>query len=141
MIRGVFIKDQRRESAQTPDAIVQNFGTGRAEPVIATIPVDAAKIGEPLAVIAEIDLVVGLMERSEGCIHFHFAIALKARARNHVEHPVRTVAILGRITTALHFQVIDVLWIDLRPNVARDVRIRNRNSVDRPSDLMPAANV
>ena len=45
------------------------------------------------------------------------------------------------IAAALRFQIIDVLRIDLRSDVAGDVGVGDRNPVDRPGDLVPSAHV
>ncbi len=58
-----------------------------------------------------------------------------------VENAVGPVAELRAITATVGFQVIDVFRIKLRSNIAGDVGIGNRNAVDQPTDLVPAANV
>src|SRR5690349_14562674 len=70
-----------------------------------------------------------------------FGVPGPCRARVGVEDGVRAVAVFGRGAAALHFEDVDVLRIELRPDVAGDVRVRHRHAVDEPSDLVPAAHV
>ena len=90
---------------------------------------------------AEVHLIVGLVKRAEGGEQLAFVVALEAGSRNDVEHAIGAVAVSGGIAAALRFQVVDVLGIDLRPDVARDVGVRDGNAVDRPGHLVPAAHV
>ncbi len=60
---------------------------------------------------------------------------------DNVENAVGAVAKLRAIAAAVDFQVINVLGIELRPNIAGDIGVGNGNAVDQPTDLMPAANV
>ena len=66
---------------------------------------------------------------------------LKSATRHDVEHRVSAVAVLGGVTAALNFQIIDVLGIELRSNGIGDVGIGNGNAINQPSHLMAAANV
>jgi len=141
LIRRVPIKNQRAEAAQTPNAVVQHVRARRLQAVIAAIPVHAAKVSESRGMIAEIELIVGLMKCAKRGVELHLAVSFEPGSRDNVKHAVRAVSILRGIPAALHFQVIDVLGIDLWPHVAGNVRIRYRNSVNGPGNLMSASNV
>src|SRR5260370_39645328 len=65
-------------------------------------------------------------------------VPLESAARDEVENPVGALAILGRVTAALDFEVVDIARIELRTDVGSDVRIRNGHAVDQPVDLMSA---
>ena len=119
----------------------KNVGTGRFKPVVAAIAVYAAVIGELLGVASEIHLIVGLVERAEGGDQLAFLIALEASSRDGIEDAIGAVAIGGGIAAALRLQVIDILGIDLRADVAGDVGVGNRNAVDSPGNLVSAAHV
>src|SRR5258707_15667815 len=111
---------------------VQRVGGGGPHPIIASIRVDASEIREALCVIAGVHLIVSLMERTISRVYLHFSIALKTRTGNNIEHAVSTVAVLGRVSAALHLEIIDVLRIDLGSGVTRDVGVGNWNPVDGP---------
>ena len=68
-------------------------------------------------------------------------VALEAGPRHDIEDSVGAVAISGGIAAALHFEVIDILGIDLWPNVAGDIGIGDRHAIDGPRHLVPAAHV
>ena len=72
---------------------------------------------------------------------FALAGALKAGARNHVEYAVRPVTGFRGEAAALHFKIINVLGIKLRPYVGSNVCIRNRDSVNGPRHLVSAAHM
>ena len=109
--------------------------------MIAPISVQAAVISESLGVPAAIDLVVRLIEASKAHDEIAFLVALEAGSRHDVEDSVGAVAVVGIITAPLHFDVVDVLRIDLRPDVAGDIGIGNGDAVNQPADLVAAANV
>ncbi len=90
---------------------------------------------------AEIELIVGLVEVSRAQNDFRLVVALKSGPRNDIEYPICTVALVRGITAALHFEVVDVLGIKLRPQIAGDVCIRNLYAIDQPAYLVSAADV
>src|SRR5258708_33925534 len=81
------------------------------------------------------------MERSKCCEKLAFPVSLEAGPGYRVEDAVGTVAIRGRISAALCFEVIDILWVNLRTDVAGDIGIGDRDAVDGPCYLVPAAHV
>ena len=82
--------------------------------------------------IPEADLVICVVVAAVTGNKFCLAVAFEAGARYDVEHTVSAVAIFRRISAALHFQVVDVFRIELRSDIRRDVRIRNRDPVEKP---------
>src|ERR1700737_4396891 len=68
-------------------------------------------------------------------------VALESAARYDVKNPVGALAVLRGEAAALDFEVVDVPRIELRADIAGDIRIRNRHAVDEPIDLMSTANV
>src|SRR5712691_842554 len=90
---------------------------------------------------AEVELVIGLVEISEAGHNFGFIIPFESGARGDVENTVGAVAEIRRIAATLSFQRVNIFWIDLRAEVAGDVGVGDRNTVDEPTDLVAAANV
>ena len=74
---------------------MQNIGTRSLETVVAAVAVHAGVVGELLRVAAEVQLVIGLVERTEGREQFGFVVTLEARARNHIEHAIGAVTVVG----------------------------------------------
>ena len=120
---------------------MQHVGTRRLQSIVAAIAIHARKVGELLSVAAKIHLIVGLVERAESGEEFALVVALEAGARDHIEEAIGAVAIGSRVAAALRFQIVDVFGIDLRPDVAGDVRVGDGNTIDRPGDLVSAAHV
>ena len=76
-------------------------------------------------------------------VEHHLAVAVEFEPvpRQHVEHSIRAVAQVGVVAAALSLHGIDVLGIDLRPDVRRDLCIGNRHAIDQPACLVAAAHV
>ena len=68
-------------------------------------------------------------------------VALETAARNDVEDAVGAVADVGRVAAALDLDVVDVLGVDLRGEIAGDVGVGNLDAVDLPVELVAAAHV
>src|SRR5664280_3451239 len=117
---------------------MQNIRPRRFQAVVAPVAIDAREISELFRVASKVQLIVGLTERTVSRHHFRLIVPLKAGSGNDVEHAVRAIAIRGGIPSALGFEVVDVLRIDLGADVARDVGVRNGNAVDRPGHLVAA---
>ncbi len=109
--------------------------------IVAPVAVEAHKIGEPLSVTGKTDLVIGLVEAAVAQPQLTFLIALKSRPRHDVEDGISAVAVGCRITSPLHFEVINIFRIHLWRHIAGDIGVRHRNTVDQPADLVPAANM
>ena len=120
---------------------MQDIRARSFQTVVTAITIDAAKVGELLGMAAEVYLIVGLVKRAERREQLALIVSLESGPGNCVEDSIRAVAIGGRKSAALGFQIIDVLRINLRPDVARDIGIRNGNAVDRPAHLVSASHV
>src|SRR4029077_2739033 len=92
-------------------------------------------------VVSHAELVIGLAEIAAAGDELALAVALEAGARHDVEHPVGAITLVGTVAAALGLQVVDVLGIDLRTEVARDVGIGYLHPVDLPAGLVAAAYV
>ena len=141
LVVGRGVVNQRAESAQAPHAVVVDQRPRGLQAVIGAIAVQAREPRQPLAMVANAQLVVGLVKRAVGRGHVDLAVALEASARNDVEHAVGAVAVFSRVAAALDLQIVNVLGVDLRPDVARDIRVGHGHAVDFPRDLVPAADV
>src|SRR5207249_8943664 len=135
------VVNQRSETAKTIGSVV-NHGSGRSlQAEIGTVSAEAGVIGETICVPAEVELVVSLIEISGRENKLGFVVTLESRTRRDVENAIRTVAVVGRVTSALRLHGVNVFWVDLRAEVAGDIGVRDGNAVDQPGDLMAAANV
>src|SRR4029077_1317403 len=114
---------------------------GRLDPKIAAVRVHTGVVREALAVAAEAELVVSLIETSGAEHQFGFTVAFKSRARHNVEYSVSAVTQLCPVTSSADFQIIDVLGIELRSDIRRDIRVRNRHATHQPARLMSAADM
>src|SRR5579872_1363456 len=141
LILWIEVVNQRTKSADAVFRIVQNHGRRRLQPEVAAVPAEAAVVGKLFGVAAATDLIVGLIEIAKAGDQVTFLVALKTGSRDHVEHAVGSIAIVRVIAAALHFHVIDVLGIELRANVAGDIRVGNRHAVHQPAHLVSAADV
>src|ERR1700674_324204 len=120
---------------------MQDIRARSFQTVVAPITIQAAIVGELGGMAAEVYLIVGLVKRAKGSEQLAFVVSLESSPGNCVEDSIRAVAIGRGITAALGFQIVDILGIDLRPNVARDIGVGNGNAVDRPGCLVPASHV
>src|SRR2546426_1492857 len=113
----------------------------RLEAQIAPVSVQAGVIRETLSVAAEVDLIVGLVEVSETGDELGLVVTFKASPGDNIENSISAVAVLGFITATLHFEIVNVLGIKLRPDVRSDVGVGHRNTIHQPSPLVAAADV
>jgi len=95
-------------------------------------------IGEAIAVAAEVELIIGLIEVAGGEDEFGIVVAFEAGAWGDVEYAVGAVAIVGGITPALRFHSVDVFWVELRDQGCWRCWCWNRNAVDEPAHLVSA---
>ena len=113
----------------------------RFQPQVRAIPVHAGVIGEAVGVPAEINLVVRLVEIPKAGNHFRVVVPFEAGPRRNVKYSIRAIAEIRGITAPLRFHRIYILGIDLRPEIAGDIRVGDRHSIDQPAYLVPAAHV
>ena len=106
------IKNQRAESADAVAEIVDDLRHGSFERRVGTVDIDASVVGKTLRVASQIDLAVGLVVAAIGCENIDVVVTFKTGARNYVENTEGSVAVIGRITAALDFEIVDVLRIE-----------------------------
>ena len=85
-----------------------------------------------------VHLVVRFVEGAENCEEFALVVALEAGPRKDVGQTVRPITRGRRGASTRVFQIVDVFRIDLRPSIAGNDRLRDRNTVDCRGDLVPA---
>src|SRR5260370_12155820 len=83
------------------------------------------------------ELIVRLMETPICSDKLSLVVSFKARARSDIENAISAIAILGGVAPALHLHIVDILRIELRAHIARNVCIRNGHAVDQPEIPCP----
>jgi hypothetical protein len=141
LVLGVEVVEESAEASVTVFSVVKDLADGSLQPQITAVAVDARIVSKLLCMPAEIELIVGLVPVPQGHYQLRFIVAFKTGARNYVENAIGSVAVISRIAAALDLEIIDVLWVNLRSQIARDVCVRDRHSVNQPAHLMAAANV
>jgi len=58
-----------------------------------------------------------------------------------VEHAINAITVFGAVTARLRLDVIDILGIELRPDIRRNVGVGHGHAVNRPGYLVAAAHV
>ncbi len=114
---------------------------GRLQTVVAAISVHTHVIGEALGVPPEIELIVGLVPIAERGDQFRLIVALEAGSGHDIEDPISAVSVFRVVAAALHFEIIDVLGVDLRAKIGGDIGVGYRDAVDQPIHLMASAHV
>ncbi len=133
------VKGQGRETAEPRPQIVQDLRARRFQSEIGAVTGNAAIVSEAVGVVAETELVFGAVKAAIAGDQFGLAIALKPGTGDDVEDAVSAVAVFRRVAAALHFQVVDVLGIELGTDVGRNIRIGHGNAVNQPRDLVSTA--
>ncbi len=141
LVIGRRVVDECAEAAVAVLGIMQDLRDWRLDAQLAAIAVHARVVREVIRMAGDTRVVVGLTEVATADDELGLMVAFEAGPRHDVEYPIGTIALIGFITAALHFEIVDVLGIELRPQVAGDVGVRNLHSVDGPGGLMPAAHV
>src|SRR5689334_20436402 len=91
--------------------------------------------------VAEVELSVSEVVVAIAGQQLAFAAALEAAAGDDIEHSVSPIAEFRGVASALDLEVVDVLRVKLRTDIAGDIRIWHRHAVNCPGDLMPTAYV
>jgi hypothetical protein len=138
LVACALIEDQGREAGERRALVVQHFEIGPLEAEIGAAGGDATVPGKAIGMAAQGQVLVGLVSAAVGGRELAEAVALEAVARDHVEDAIAAVAVLRRITAALHFEILHVLGIELCAH-ARQVAVGNRHAIDLPCHTMPAA--
>ena len=105
------------------------------------VSVGTQVIAEPIGMPTEIDLIIRLRIITRAEIDLRFIIPVKSILWRQTRNAVGPVAVIGRVAPPQNFEVINILRVDLRSDVASNGRIRNWNAVNQPTDLVSAANV
>src|SRR6267154_875336 len=135
------VENKRRKNAETVVVVVKFPWFERHQPDIGTRAADAGIPRETLGVIAETELAVSGMTAAVRCDKLCLTVALEAGFGNDVECAVCAIAVFGGLAATLNFDHVDVLWIELRADVRGNVGVGNGDSIDKPGNLMAAANV
>src|ERR1700724_2782613 len=106
---------------------MQHRGCWRFKSEITSVSTEAAIVSKAFRVTAATDLVIGLVEISEAGNQIALFISLESRPRDHIEHAVCTVSVVCVIASSLHFHVIDILGIKLRPDIAGNICVWDRD--------------
>ena len=120
---------------------MDNCGSGSFESQVGAAGAKAGVVGEAICVAGEMNLIVRLVEIACAQQEFGFIVAFESSAWGYVEDAVGSVSVVGGIATALHFDGVDVLGVNLRAEVAGDIGVGDGDAVDEPTDLMAAADV
>src|ERR1700692_3197553 len=120
---------------------MHNARDGRLQAEIATAAVDADVIGEALGVTPEAERIVGLIEITSAEHELRLVVAFETGSGHDVEHTVGSISKLGAVTTAIHFQVVDVLGIELRADIGSDVGVGHGQAIDEPGGLMASSDM
>src|SRR5215831_10102945 len=91
--------------------------------------------------VREAELVVSRVQAAVAGHQFTLPRPFESSPCSHVEHAVGAVTIFGRIAASLLLDVVHILGIKLRSDVAGDIGVGNSNAVDRPGYLVAATNV
>src|SRR5262249_2115185 len=111
------VKDERRESAQSGSLIVDNLRYRRFEAEISSVAGETSVVRKALPMISKADLVIRVVVATIAGDEFRLMVALKPGPCHHVKNTIRPVAILGIESAALHFDVVDILRIELWANI------------------------
>src|SRR5438045_4165384 len=66
---------------------------------------------------------------------------LNAAAGTGIEYAVGPIRKLGGVASALDLNIVDVFRIELRANIAGNICVRHRNTINCPGYLMPASDM
>jgi len=120
---------------------VNNLPDRGLKSVIASISVQAGVVGKPLRVSSTTDLVVGLVEIPRADDKITLLVALKTGSRHDIEDSVRPVSVGGIVAASQDLEVIDILRVNLRRQIAGNVGVGDGNSIDQPLDLVASSHV
>jgi len=120
---------------------VNDLGHRSFKARVRAIDVHARVVRKTLSVTAQIYLAIGLVVAAVRGEDIGIVVAFEAGARDYVEDAESAVAIVRRVSTALDFEIVNVLRVELWTHIARNTCIRDRNPIDEPADLVPSANM
>jgi hypothetical protein len=105
LIFGCAVVDEGGEAAVAVGGVVEDFGYGWGEAVVAAVAVEAGVPGEFFRVVAEVELVVGLEVVAGGDDELGLAVRSKP-VRGTTLDAVGSVADVGGVAAALDFDVV-----------------------------------
>src|SRR5437762_12599941 len=120
---------------------MQDIGAGGFQSKVGAVTGNTAIVCEAISVIAETELVIGLVKAAIAGDQLGLTIAFESGAGYDIEDTVRAIAILGGVAATLDFEVVDVLGIELRTDVRGNVSVGYGHAVNQPGHLMSAADV
>src|SRR6185437_8955598 len=129
VLRGL-IKCEGSESAEPGAEIVQYLGASRLQSQVRAIAGNTGVISKAVGVVADAELVFGAIIAAITGYQLGLAVALETGAGHDVKDSVGSVAVFRRVTATLHFEIVDVLGIELRPDVGGNVRVRHGDPVN-----------
>src|SRR6476661_6526071 len=135
------IECEGSEGAEPGAEIVQYLGASRLQPQVRAIAGNAGVVSEAVGVVADAELIFGAIEAAIAGHQLGLAIALETGAGHHVKDAVGAVAVFRGVAATLHFEVVNVLGIELRPDVGSNIRVGHWNAVNQPRHLVSATNV
>src|SRR5258708_5562771 len=141
LVCGIFVEDKRSKGAQASGLVADRLWNRSFQTKVGAVSDKTAVVGEALGVVAETDLIVGVVEAAETGDDFGLAVTLEPGARNDVEDAESAVAVLGGVAAALDFNTVDVLGVELRADVGGNAGVGDRHAVEQPRNLMTSANV
>src|SRR6267154_5133699 len=135
------VENKRRKNAETVVVVVKFLRFGRHQPDIGTGSARAGIPRETFGVISEAQLAVRRMAAAVRSHKLGFTVTFKTGFGNDIECAVCAIAVFGGLAATLNFDNVDVLRIELRTDVRGNGGVGNGDSVDKPRNLMAAANV
>src|ERR1700730_17571610 len=141
LIGGIHVVHERTKPAVPILVVMNDLAHGCLEAEIASISIQACVIGKTLSVATEVNLVVCLIEVAEARDEFASIFPLESGAWDNVKYPIGAVAVLSFVAAALHFEVVDVLGVKLRADVAGDIGVGYRHAIYKPTHLMSTTNM
>src|ERR1051325_1985574 len=120
---------------------MNNVCAGSFQSKIGTIAGEASVISKTFGVITKVAVVVGVVVAAVSENYFALAVPFKTGTGDYVEHSVGAIAVICGVSAALHFEIVNVLRIELRSNVRGNAGIWHWHSIDQPGNLVTSANV
>src|ERR1700722_14052312 len=135
------VVDEGGKSAVAIAGTMNGCLNGGLQSIVAAIAIQAGVPGKFFRMVPQAELVVGLVEVSHRQNQLALAIALETATWHYIKNAIRAVSLAGSVAPSIHLEIIDILGIDLRSDVARDIGIGDIHPVDHPAQLVSSAHV
>src|SRR5262249_40125149 len=112
--------------------VMDNVRAGSFQSKVGAVSRQAGIVSKTLGVVAEAELVVCVVLISELGVSLAFRVGFDPETVNAFDPPVGPFSFFSKVPASLHFQVINVLWIELGSYVGSDVGIRNWDAIEQP---------